>query len=233
MRCFSHPDLFFSSLRSPHALFCSSGYVFITNIPAGATDILIIERRKTENILGEQRSWVGVETPVQLPGRWEEALCTPTYAVRELIESISSRVATWLLHLSKKQGYHISRARRDVWNPSSLRAGPGVLFLLGFSQSWALSSVPEFCRMSHLSVFSLFEALADESGHFFFNGNSAIDHPQNFRVAGTVFKYRRPSSLNSDGLEYIIAHGPTNQSLNAMVCEQLLLGCPVLPASLR
>uniref|UniRef100_A0A8D2QRY6 PLAC domain-containing protein n=1 Tax=Zosterops lateralis melanops TaxID=1220523 RepID=A0A8D2QRY6_ZOSLA len=106
------------------------GYVFITNIPAGATDILIIERRKTENIL----------------------------------------------------------------------------------------------------------ALADESGHFFFNGNSAIDHPQNFRVAGTVFKYRRPSSLNSDGLEYIIAHGPTNQSLNAMVCEQLLLGCPVfhpIPASSR
>ncbi|XP_010016310.1 PREDICTED: ADAMTS-like protein 2, partial [Nestor notabilis] len=86
------------------------GYVFITNIPAGATDILIIERRKTENIL----------------------------------------------------------------------------------------------------------ALADESGHFFFNGNSAIDNPQNFRVAGTVFKYRRPLSLNSDGLEYIIAHGPTNQSLNAM-----------------
>uniref|UniRef100_A0A8C3RJ04 PLAC domain-containing protein n=1 Tax=Cyanoderma ruficeps TaxID=181631 RepID=A0A8C3RJ04_9PASS len=106
------------------------GYVFITNIPAGATDILIIERRKTENIL----------------------------------------------------------------------------------------------------------ALADESGHFFFNGNSAIDHPQNFRVAGTVFKYRRPSSLNSDGLEYIIAHGPTNQSLNAMVCEQPLLGFPVfhpIPANSR
>uniref|UniRef100_A0A803VMS0 PLAC domain-containing protein n=1 Tax=Ficedula albicollis TaxID=59894 RepID=A0A803VMS0_FICAL len=90
------------------------GYVFITNIPAGATDILIIERRKTENIL----------------------------------------------------------------------------------------------------------ALADESGHFFFNGNSGIDNPQNFRVAGTIFKYRRPSSLTSDGLEYIIAHGPTNQSLNAMVCEE-------------
>ncbi|NWU68013.1 ATL2 protein, partial [Pterocles burchelli] len=86
------------------------GYVFITNIPAGATDILIIERRKTENVL----------------------------------------------------------------------------------------------------------ALADESGHFFFNGNSIIDNPQNFRVAGTIFKYRRPSSLNSGGLEYIIAHGPTNQSLNAM-----------------
>ncbi|NWV71388.1 ATL2 protein, partial [Malurus elegans] len=86
------------------------GYVFVTNIPAGAMDILIIERRKTENIL----------------------------------------------------------------------------------------------------------ALADESGHFFFNGNSAIDNPQNFRVAGTIFKYRRPSSLTSDGLEYIIAHGPTNQSLNAM-----------------
>uniref|UniRef100_A0A7M4EF58 ADAMTS-like protein 2 n=1 Tax=Crocodylus porosus TaxID=8502 RepID=A0A7M4EF58_CROPO len=97
------------------------GYVFITNIPAGAMDILIIERRKTENIL----------------------------------------------------------------------------------------------------------ALADEYGHFFFNGNSAIDNPQNFRVAGTVFKYRRPPSLHSDGLEYIIAHGPTNQSLNAMVCKDLKIG--VLP----
>ncbi|XP_013909808.1 PREDICTED: ADAMTS-like protein 2 [Thamnophis sirtalis] len=86
------------------------GYIFITNIPAGATDILIIERRKTENIL----------------------------------------------------------------------------------------------------------ALADDLGHFFFNGNSAIDNPQNFRVAGTVFKYRRPSNLHSDGLEYIIAQGPTNQSLNVM-----------------
>uniref|UniRef100_A0A452I5L1 PLAC domain-containing protein n=1 Tax=Gopherus agassizii TaxID=38772 RepID=A0A452I5L1_9SAUR len=91
------------------------GYVFITNIPAGAMDILIIERRKTENIL----------------------------------------------------------------------------------------------------------ALADESGHFFFNGNSAIDNPQNFRVAGTVFKYRRPSNLHADGLEYIIAQGPTNQSLNAMVHKEL------------
>lgn len=31
----------------------SSGYVFVTNIPTGATDIQIIERHKTENILGE------------------------------------------------------------------------------------------------------------------------------------------------------------------------------------
>lgn len=31
----------------------SLGYVFITNIPVGATDIQIIERRKTENILGK------------------------------------------------------------------------------------------------------------------------------------------------------------------------------------
>ncbi|XP_039770285.1 ADAMTS-like protein 2 [Ornithorhynchus anatinus] len=86
------------------------GYVFVTNIPSGAMDILIIERRKTENIL----------------------------------------------------------------------------------------------------------ALADEAGHYFFNGNSVIDNPQNFRVAGTLFKYRRPPSLHADGLEYIIAQGPTNQSLNAM-----------------
>lgn len=59
-------------------------------------------------------------------------------------------------------------------------------------------------------------ALSDEAGHFFFNGNSLFDHPQNFRVAGTVFKYRRPSSVFSDGLEYIMAQGPTLQGLNVM-----------------
>ncbi|KAK1875253.1 ADAMTS-like protein 2, partial [Dissostichus eleginoides] len=84
------------------------GYVFITNIPAGASDIQIIERHKTENIL----------------------------------------------------------------------------------------------------------ALSDEAGHFFFNGNTVFDNPQNFHVAGTVFKYRRPGNVFSDGLEYIIAQGPTLQGLN-------------------
>ncbi|KAJ0012078.1 hypothetical protein NQD34_013053, partial [Periophthalmus magnuspinnatus] len=66
-------------------------------------------------------------------------------------------------------------------------------------------------------------ALSDEAGHFFFNGNSLFDHPQNFRVAGTVFKYRRPNSVFSDGLEYIIAQGPTLQGLNVMVMHPNLL----------
>ncbi|XP_066517793.1 ADAMTS-like protein 2 [Hoplias malabaricus] len=86
------------------------GYAFITNIPVGATDIQVIERRKTENIL----------------------------------------------------------------------------------------------------------ALSDEAGHFFFNGNTVIDNPRNFRIAGTVFKYRRPSNLFSDGFEYIMAQGPTQHGLNVM-----------------
>uniref|UniRef100_A0A673I926 ADAMTS-like protein 2 n=1 Tax=Sinocyclocheilus rhinocerous TaxID=307959 RepID=A0A673I926_9TELE len=59
-------------------------------------------------------------------------------------------------------------------------------------------------------------ALSDEAGHFFFNGNSVIDNPQNFHVAGTVFKYRRPANLFSDGFEYIMAQGPTHQALNVM-----------------
>ncbi|XP_026168807.1 ADAMTS-like protein 2 isoform X2 [Mastacembelus armatus] len=59
-------------------------------------------------------------------------------------------------------------------------------------------------------------ALSDEAGHFFFNGNTVFDNPQNFRVAGTVFKYRRPSNVFSDGLEYIIAQGPVLQGLNIM-----------------
>ncbi|KAG9264785.1 ADAMTS-like protein 2 [Astyanax mexicanus] len=86
------------------------GYAFITNIPNGATDIQIIERRKTENIL----------------------------------------------------------------------------------------------------------ALSDESGHFFFNGNTVIDNPRNFHIAGTVFKYRRPANLFSDGFEYIMAQGPIQHGLNVM-----------------
>ncbi|XP_028328609.1 ADAMTS-like protein 2 isoform X2 [Gouania willdenowi] len=59
-------------------------------------------------------------------------------------------------------------------------------------------------------------ALSDEAGNFFFNGNTVFDNPQNFHVAGTVFKYRRPSNLFSDGLEYIIAQGPILQGLNVM-----------------
>nr|XP_020444059.1 ADAMTS-like protein 2 isoform X2 [Monopterus albus] len=59
-------------------------------------------------------------------------------------------------------------------------------------------------------------ALSDEAGHFFFNGNTVFDNPQNFHVAGTVVKYRRPSSMFSDGLEYIIAQGPIQQDLNVM-----------------
>ncbi|XP_076832515.1 ADAMTS-like protein 2 isoform X2 [Brachyhypopomus gauderio] len=86
------------------------GYAFITNIPVGATDIQIIERRKTENIL----------------------------------------------------------------------------------------------------------ALSDEAGHFFFNGNAMIDNPRNFHIAGTMFKYRRPANLFSDGFEYIMAQGPTEEALNVM-----------------
>lgn len=42
----------------------SLGYVFITNIPVGATDIQIIERRKTENILG--KSFLGWSVKIQV-----------------------------------------------------------------------------------------------------------------------------------------------------------------------
>ncbi|XP_063283367.1 ADAMTS-like protein 2 isoform X1 [Pelobates fuscus] len=59
-------------------------------------------------------------------------------------------------------------------------------------------------------------ALADSAGNFYINGNTVMDNPQNFRVAGTLVKYRRPSNLQSEGLEYLTAPGPTNQSLSVM-----------------
>lgn len=39
----------------------SIGYVFIANIPSGASDIQIIERHKTENILGENLNMTNIE----------------------------------------------------------------------------------------------------------------------------------------------------------------------------
>ncbi|KAM5331324.1 ADAMTS-like protein 2 isoform 2-T2 [Glossophaga mutica] len=63
-------------------------------------------------------------------------------------------------------------------------------------------------------------ALADEAGSFFFNGNFKVDSPKNFNIAGTVVKYRRPTDVYETGIEYIVAQGPTNQSLNVMVWNQ-------------
>ncbi|KAF6122913.1 ADAMTS like 2 [Phyllostomus discolor] len=63
-------------------------------------------------------------------------------------------------------------------------------------------------------------ALADETGSFFFNGNFKVDSPKNFNIAGTVVKYRRPMDIYETGIEYIVAQGPTNQSLNVMVWNQ-------------
>ncbi|XP_008150707.2 ADAMTS-like protein 2 [Eptesicus fuscus] len=63
-------------------------------------------------------------------------------------------------------------------------------------------------------------ALADESGSYFFNGNFKVDSPKNYHIAGTVFKYRRPMDVYETGIEYIVAQGPTNQSLNVMVWNQ-------------
>uniref|UniRef100_A0A4W4GT15 ADAMTS/ADAMTS-like Spacer 1 domain-containing protein n=1 Tax=Electrophorus electricus TaxID=8005 RepID=A0A4W4GT15_ELEEL len=68
-----------------------------------------------------------------------------------------------------------------------------------------------------ISYSSKSKSLSDEDGHFFFNGNTMIDNPRNFHIAGTVFKYRRPANLFSDGFEYIIAQGPTHEGLKVMV----------------
>ncbi|XP_066453519.1 ADAMTS-like protein 2 [Eleutherodactylus coqui] len=59
-------------------------------------------------------------------------------------------------------------------------------------------------------------ALADSAGNFYINGNMMMDNPQNFRVAGTLVKYRRPANVHSEGLEYLTTPGPTNQSLSVM-----------------
>uniref|UniRef100_A0A8C9QWM2 ADAMTS like 2 n=1 Tax=Scleropages formosus TaxID=113540 RepID=A0A8C9QWM2_SCLFO len=63
-------------------------------------------------------------------------------------------------------------------------------------------------------------AVTDRAGNFFFNGAYKIDTPQNFRAAGTVFKYRRPMDVRETGIEYIVAKGPIDQPVNILVWNQ-------------
>ncbi|XP_062873822.1 ADAMTS-like protein 2 [Trichomycterus rosablanca] len=63
-------------------------------------------------------------------------------------------------------------------------------------------------------------AVTDQAGNFFFNGAYKVDSPQNFHVAGTIFKYRRPTDVYETGIEYIVAKGPIDQPINVLVWNQ-------------
>ncbi|XP_068167393.1 ADAMTS-like protein 2 isoform X2 [Antennarius striatus] len=63
-------------------------------------------------------------------------------------------------------------------------------------------------------------AVTDQAGNFFFNGAYKLDSPQNFHVAGTIFKYRRPMDVYETGIEYIVAKGPIDQAINILVWNQ-------------
>uniref|UniRef100_W5L4A5 ADAMTS like 2 n=1 Tax=Astyanax mexicanus TaxID=7994 RepID=W5L4A5_ASTMX len=63
-------------------------------------------------------------------------------------------------------------------------------------------------------------AVTDQAGNFFFNGAYKADSPQNFHVAGTIFKYRRPTDVYETGIEYIVAKGPIDQPINVLVWNQ-------------
>uniref|UniRef100_A0AAY4DYH8 PLAC domain-containing protein n=1 Tax=Denticeps clupeoides TaxID=299321 RepID=A0AAY4DYH8_9TELE len=63
-------------------------------------------------------------------------------------------------------------------------------------------------------------AVTDQAGNFFFNGAYKVDTPQNFHVAGTIFKYRRPTDVYETGIEYIVAKGPIDQPINVLVWNQ-------------
>ncbi|KAK2168208.1 hypothetical protein LSH36_19g03030 [Paralvinella palmiformis] len=64
-------------------------------------------------------------------------------------------------------------------------------------------------------------ALKKTSGGYILNGNWALGYTNDYQGAGAVFKYHRP--LPRDGhspLEYIVANGPTNESLDVMILKQ-------------
>lgn len=76
--------------------------------------------------------------------------------------------------------------------------------------------MPYNCYLN-MTELCCFPAVTDQAGNFFFNGAYKVDSPQNFHVAGTIFKYRRPTDVYETGIEYIVAKGPINQPINVLV----------------
>ena len=61
-------------------------------------------------------------------------------------------------------------------------------------------------------------ALKKTSGGYILNGNWALGYSNDYQGAGAVFKYHRPLPRDGDNpLEYIVAKGPTNESVDVMV----------------
>lgn len=106
-------------------------------------------------------------------------------------------------------------SRCNEWCILLIRDLPRIQAKLNLTNGWSFTLLCQSTTTTDVSDLS--PALSDEAGHFFFNGNSVIDNPRNFHVAGTIFKYRRPTGFFGDGFEYIIAQGPTSQGLNIMV----------------
>lgn len=81
-----------------------------------------------------------------------------------------------------------------------------------------LTDIKSFvCNFSLSFLCTFITAVTDQAGNFFFNGAYKVDSPQNFHVAGTIFKYRRPMDVYETGIEYIVAKGPIDQAINILV----------------
>ncbi|XP_051975340.1 thrombospondin type-1 domain-containing protein 4-like [Xyrauchen texanus] len=63
-------------------------------------------------------------------------------------------------------------------------------------------------------------ALRSRSGRSIVNGDWAIDHPGQYRGAGTLFTYRRPNEISSTVGESLLAQGPTNEILDLYIIFQ-------------
>lgn len=83
--------------------------------------------------------------------------------------------------------------------------------------NWAINQTGITTTEQSLNELLCFTAVTDQAGNFFFNGAYKVDSPQNFHVAGTIFKYRRPTDVYETGIEYIVAKGPINQPINVLV----------------
>ena len=75
----------------------------------------------------------------------------------------------------------------------------------------------ELLKLYNRDFIHLITVLRESSGPYILNGNWALGYTNDYPGAGTVFHYHRATPGKPNPLEYILADGPTNTSVDIMV----------------
>lgn len=68
-----------------------------------------------------------------------------------------------------------------------------------------------------MTLLTVFAAVQVQDGPYIINGNWVLGYSNDYLGAGTLFKYHRPAPGDSKDIEYVIAQGPVNQTVDINV----------------